>query len=156
MYFFSTKVTCPCFRWASALMTWSRSESAASAPGAPIISNSAQASSDSATTVRPAGHHASVTFITTPEVKEVEPIVGIAANVFLQNLRVALDRRPHRGVPLPRLDVREVRERFEHDMVAVPAPIQADHEDHGPPHDSRRPHRPIGKARRPAQEPDLL
>jgi hypothetical protein len=39
----------------------------------------------------------------TPEVKEVEPIIWIAANVFFQQPGVALDGNPHRRIPLSRL-----------------------------------------------------
>ncbi len=63
-----------------------------------------------------------------PEIKKVEPVIRIAADILLQQRRIPFDSRLHGGLALSRLNSRKVRERFERDVIAIPAAIQADHE----------------------------
>src|ERR1017187_3241791 len=60
-----------------------------------------------------------------PEIEKVEPIVGIAAAVSLEQARVARDRRFDRPCALRPGDVREGRPRLEKDVVKGAAPGEA-------------------------------
>src|SRR5262249_49264642 len=102
MNFFSTKVTCPCLRCASVLINRSRSESS---PRAPL------AAASNAT-----AHNNSRLLAIAPEIEEVEPIVGVVAQVLLQELRIPLDRNLHLCLALPWLGLGKIGKRLERDV----------------------------------------
>src|SRR5947209_3364267 len=122
MNFFSVKLTWPCLRSARAPMTWS----SVAASAAPMAS---KASSPRAL------------FISAPpEVKEVEPVVRGGADMLFQQRRVPLNGRLYGRFALPWRNLGKVGQRLKRDCVPIAAPIQADHENHRPPHDGCGPH----------------
>src|SRR5665213_1354666 len=66
-----------------------------------------------------------------PEVEEIEPIVGIALAVFLQQRGIADDRRSDRSRTFGGADGREIRQAFKYQMVVIAATVQSKHEDYG-------------------------
>src|SRR3569832_930540 len=130
MNFFSVKLTCPCLRSARAPMTRSSGDTSA----APINSN--------ATTAR------TLFMPAPPEIDEVEPVVGIGADVLFQQRRIALNGRLYGCFALPWLHLGKIGQRLERDAVSIPAPVHADHENHRPPHDGSGPHGSEREARR--------
>src|ERR1700761_1275796 len=103
---FSTKVTWPCWRWASKCMTSSRS-----------------AAWTSGLQQRPRKSH-----LFTPEVEEVEPVVGLAATILFQQRGISADRCLDGRFALARAQVAEIRQRLEYGVIAVAALVDPQYE----------------------------
>src|SRR5581483_8257228 len=115
-YLRSRNVTCPCGRWASALISRSRSGDLpcgrVCAAAMAALSSSVQARTR---LLRRIG--------ALPEVIKVEPAVGIGAAILLQHSRVTHDRCVDRRIALLATDAGKVRQRLKDHVIAIAAAV---------------------------------